>query len=240
MPELALHLLIYGALFVLSALIARKAPLRAFFLAAAVYAAHELALQYGQLLPAPAFLAGTRWNWMGKFAAAAAMLAMLPLLTASERRETGLTLRFKQGWLPRTLPPLVLLIALPLYFARNAPPQPWNTEALLFQSTLPGIDEELAYRGLMLAVLNVAFGRPWEIAGTPVGPALFVTSIMFGVAHGVSVKDAHVSVNGFNLGRTTLAGLLYGYIMESCGTLLAPVVAHNLSNTARYLFVMWK
>lgn len=240
MLELGLHLLIYAVLFGFFALITRRATVRALFLAAAVYAVHELALRYGQAIPTPGFLSGSQWNWMGKLASIAALLAMLPLLSATERRETGLSVRFKKGWLIRSLPALIFLIAIPIAFARNATRQAWSTETLLFQATLPGIDEELAYRGLMLAVLNVAFLRPWKFCGTPIGPAIFITSIMFGVAHGVTVGESGLSINAFNLARTTFGGLLYGYIMESCGTLIAPIVAHNVSNTARYLFVMVK
>lgn len=240
MLELGLHLAIYAVLFGFFALVTGKPTVRAFLLAGAVYAAHHLAVGYGQLIPPPAFLSGTQWNWMGKLAAIAAALAMLPLLSANERRETGLTLRFKKGWLIRALPAVLLLIAIPIAFARNATRQAWSTEAIVFQATLPGIDEELAYRGLMLAVFNVAFLRPWKFARTSIGPALFITSIMFGVAHGVTVGDSGLSVNAFNLFRTTFGGLLYGFIMESCGTLIAPILAHNVSNTARYLFVMLK
>ncbi|MBS0191941.1 MAG: CPBP family intramembrane glutamic endopeptidase [Phycisphaerales bacterium] len=240
MLELGLHLAIYAALFGLFALVTGKPTLRALALGAAIYAAQALALRYAHYLPTPAFLQASSWNWIGKAVSIVAVLALFPLLTTDERRETGLTIRFKKGWAIRALPVVFLLVLLPIYFARNAKPEPWNTEAIAFQATMPGFAEELAYRGLMLAVLNVAFLRPWKLPGAKFGPALIITSLMFGVSHGVTLDDAGFSVNTFNLVRTTLSGFLYGYIMEACGTLIAPIFAHNLSNAARYLFVMLK
>lgn len=215
------------------------AIMRVLLLTSAIYAAQSLALRYCQLLPVPDVLKGSGWNWMGKAAGVIAALAFLPILNQQERRECGLSLRLRNGWLVRSLPVVVFLVATPVFFARNAPHEPWSTDTILFQATMPGLGEELVYRGLMLGVLNAALLRPWRAAGVNFGPGLILTSIIFAVAHGVVADQAgSIQVEWFTLVRTGVTGILYGYLMEACGTLLAPITAHNLSNVGRFLFVM--
>ncbi|MFO0835249.1 MAG: CPBP family intramembrane glutamic endopeptidase [Phycisphaerales bacterium] len=258
MLELAVHLAIYVMCFGASAWLSRRGRLaalassstpgrssttgaivRALVLTAAIYATQGLALHYGQRLPVPDVLKDSGWNWMGKAAGVIAALAFLPILNQQERRECGLSVRLRNGWLVRSLPVVVFLVAAPIFFARNAPHEAWSTDTILFQATMPGLGEELVYRGLMLGVLNSALLRPWRAAGVNFGPGLILTSIMFAVAHSVVLDQAgSIRVEWFTLVRTGVTGLLYGYLMEACGTLLAPIAAHNLSNVGRFLFVM--
>ena len=105
-------------------------------------------------------LAGPRvghWNWLGKAAGIAVSLACW--------RAAGLT-RDEVGWrLPRTriewavaAGGIAVLAGLStVERLAGGGVHSYDTETLVFQATMPGLDEELAYRGVLLAMLIRAF-----------------------------------------------------------------------------------
>ncbi len=55
-------------------------------------------------------------------------------------------------------------------------------ETIAFQWTMPSIDEELFYRGVLLLMMNEAFTRRVTILGAPIGYGGLLTSLLFGLA----------------------------------------------------------
>ncbi len=110
---------------------------------------------------------GLEWNWTGKVFAIVASLAFIGLWRGISWHEIGFAGLRKGSWLP--------FIVLALLWIPLSGPQagngPTKIEALLFNLTMPGIDEEIVYRGILLALLNRAFGTPWKVLGASVGCA---------------------------------------------------------------------
>jgi len=91
----------------------------------------------------------------------------------------------------------------------------------------------LFYRGVGLALLNRAFGKNRYLFGARIGWGLIIVSVLFGLVHGVGLTDQlklEIDLSGVLL--TAGAGFLLGWLRERSGSLVLPIAAHNLGNTA--------
>ena len=52
---------------------------------------------------------------------------------------------------------------------------------------MPGVAEELVYRGVFLSLFDRAFGRPWCVAGADVGWGTIAVAVVFAAVHAVNV-----------------------------------------------------
>ncbi len=170
------------------------------------------------------------WNWSGKVFAIIASLAFIALWRAISWREIGFTGLRKGSWLP--------FIAL-ILFQQLVPPwpaigsEPIKTETLLFQLTMPGIDEEVIYRGILLVLFNRAFGNPWNLLGAKIGWGCILISVLFGLIHGVGFNEQfqfHVDVT--RIISLSFSGFLIGWVRERTGSLYPAIVFHNIGNSA--------
>ena len=82
---------------------------------------------------------------------------------------------------------------------------------LLCFALAPAICEEFAYRGFILSGMR-HIGNKWR--------AIFITSIFFGVAHGVIQQSI----------MATLSGILLGFIAIQAGSILPGIVYHACNN----------
>ncbi len=101
-------------------------------------------------------------------------------------------------------------------------------EYLLYQATLPGIAEELAYRGVIQTGLNRLFGRDWRVLGAQVGWGWVITSVLFWGIHAFRMSPE----TGFvfywpALTMQLWAGIVFGWLRERSGSIIPGVIAHN-------------
>lgn len=172
------------------------------------------------------------WNWEGK-----ALAIGLSLVVASVLgwRKVGLTLKQDREGLPGALALCGVLAALFLGLALWFPGQGFTADSLAFQLTMPGFDEELFYRGVLLLMLNEAFGRPLKVLGAPMGWGAVVTSAAFGLAHALGYQDGAFTFDAMTMALTGLPALLLVWLKEKTGSLLLPVVMHNFANAISML-----
>ncbi len=185
-----------------------------FIAALLLYVIYEAFLTRG-FWALPALFPDARWNWTGKSLALASTLAIAALPVFGWRR-IGLTLTQRdKSWPAFVL--LAVLAGLFFYLAVSASDGRDSWETIAFQWTMPGFDEELFYRGLLLLAMNEAFPRRLNIAGAPIG---------YG---GLSFDMATFLMTG-------APALLLLWMRERTGSLLLPVIGHNIANGASTLF----
>ena len=166
---------------------------------------------------------GEDWNWGGHLLALAGMVALAALLV----RRTGLAPHELGFARPSNLGVAVrvcaaaLLVSYPLHVITAGRIEPIPAATWLFVATMPGLAEEVAFRGVLLAAAERAAPAARTIAGVPVsvGAALLTA--------------AFVGLHGFGVGMlvSVLPGaLLYLWLRLRTGSLLLPIVAHNLWN----------
>jgi uncharacterized protein len=185
-----------------------------------------------QRTPKMLFFAGLHWNWQGKILGIIWFFLFILVYRRISFSEIGMTLKLNWGS-SRGILLMALLSLLPtvigIAFGNRLPA---NIETLLFQMTMPGIGEELVFRGVFLSLLNRVFGKTRMIWNAQVGWGLILTALLFGAVHLVSIGKA--GVVHFHIATALSAlglGLALGWIRERGGSLLPCAILHNLSNT---------
>lgn len=186
---------------------------------------------YGLL---PTVIAGN-WNWQGKGLALIALLAI-----ASHRQlgweRVGLTYQQRAGSLLACLPVVAAYLLFFFAVALAIPNETVGGEDIAFQLTMPGLEEEMFYRGVLLFALNEAFGRRWRFLGVEWGWGVLLSSILFGLAHAFSLGDGGVAFDPIVFGLTAVPSLLGVWLRERSGSLVLPVLVHNAGNTLPMLW----
>lgn len=108
---------------------------------------------------------------------------------------------------------------------------PTNWETLLFEATLPGIDEEAVYRAAFLGyVLAATAGKEtqrwWNLGGSVV-----TCAVLFGLVHALHFDPAlHLHFDAAAFIFTGIIGAGLAILTLNSGSILLPVITHNLIN----------
>lgn len=228
------HCGVITALGVIGALLFRKDFRLGWFVGALIlYVFYDFLLTRG-FHAIPNFPEGASWNWLGKTVSLAGML-VIAALPGFGYRKVGLTLRQNPG----SLFAYVLfagLSALFFYFAITGADGRDDLETIVFQWTMPGLDEELFFRGVLLIAMNEAFRKTFSALGAPITYGGLLTSVLFGLVHGMNYGDSGFTFDAMTFLLTGGPSLLLLWIREKTGSLLLPVLAHNIANGASTLF----
>jgi membrane protease YdiL (CAAX protease family) len=196
--------------------------------AAALFFANDAALTrlYGLL---PDFVGGD-WNWLGKGVALLITLAVASHPAFGWQR-SGLTLVQKPGSLKPTLIVAAVLIAVFTYFALSSDDGSASAETIAFQLTMPGLEEEPFYRGVLLLALNEAFRGRVRALGIDWGWGALLSSGLFGLAHAFGYDAGGFSFDLTTFLLTGVPSLILVWMRERTGSLLLPILLHNFGNS---------
>ena len=192
----------------------------------AVYIAlDDLVTGLASAFPALRLVEG-QWNWSGKiYSLALAVLVLLALRIKPSA--AGITL--KQNNLKASLIALVLFIVWGLSLGLLFNPPPPSAETLAFQALMPGISEEIVYRGVAPAILlglirgkDQTEGVPWTV--------VLITAIMFGVWHGLGYSNAGFSFDTLSALFPFIGSIAGGWLRFNSGSLLFPILVHAVAN----------
>jgi len=111
----------------------------------------------------------------------------------------------------------------------------FSLENLIFQLTMPGIAEELAYRGVIQSQLNRVFPQPWKVLGVPVGWGFVITAVAFWAIHAFQVNELMLSFHWQTVTLSLVAGAVFGWLRERTNSLLPAIITHNLVNVVGIL-----
>jgi hypothetical protein len=180
---------------------------------------------YGVL---PDMLGGS-WNWQGKLLALAATLAIAALPMFGWRK-VGVTLAQAPGSLRAALPVMALYCAFFVAIALAFPSDPVSGEDIAFQLTMPGLEEEPFYRGVLLFALDRAFLGRWRFLGVDWGWGALLPCLLFGMAHAFGYSQGQFSFDALTMALTALPSLIAVWVRLRTGSVLLPVVMHNFGN----------
>lgn len=173
---------------------------------------------------------GGEWNWQGKILALAATLAIASL-PAFGWRSVGLTIRQNAGSLISAIPVALLycafFLALDLAFGGS----PGTPEETAFQLTMPGLEEEPFYRGILLFALDRAFTGRVRFLGVDWGWGAVLSCAVFGLAHAFGYSDGAFSFDPMYMALTAIPSLLAVWLRLRTGSLLLPILLHNFGNS---------
>lgn len=170
-----------------------------------------------------------RWNWQGKILALAATLA----IAAAPRfgwRHAGITLRQAPGSWRAAVPVALAYCAFFLGIAILFPNDPPTSEKVAFQLTMPGLEEELFYRGLLLLALDRAFTARKRLLGVDWGWGAIISCALFGLAHAFGYADGSFSFDPMYMALTAVPSLIAVWLRLRTASVLIPMILHNFGN----------
>lgn len=185
------------------------------------------------LIPGPRLI-GVGESWTGPLLATLGLLTLACALVRDAdftRRELGLTWTQHPGtW---RAAPIVALAALIVNLAAMMPStfrlEQVSQETWVYQATVPGAAEEIAFRGVLLALADRIFVARRDVFGAPIGKGGVLVTLLFVLLHVSELK----TVPGLLLGVLP-AAVLYLWLRARSGSLVLPILVHNLWNLSVY------
>jgi len=169
------------------------------------------------------------FNWIGKVLALATTLAIL-IFGHISLKEAGLTFRqsprARLGWIV-----LAGLIALAVAMALYMPDQTHSTESILYQLTMPSLEEEIFHRGLLLAVLFRAFDPKTKMPPRRFAVAPVISAAMFTLIHGLYMSEGGLGISLEALIFAGIFAVLLTWLRLRTGSVVAPIILHSAVNT---------
>lgn len=167
------------------------------------------------------------WNWSGKILSLAFSAVVVFSLRLSPdaiglRRQEHSTI----GWIALGLF-VVWGACLGLAFQPGVP----DAETLAFQTTMPGLAEEIAYRGIAPAILLGLMNRRPHVEGIP-WAVILATSVMFGLWHSLSFSGGHIGFDPMSGLFPFLGSIPGGWLRFKTKSLLVPILGHSVANGA--------
>lgn len=156
-----------------------------------------------------------------------------PILT---KEDVGVILRQKSGSL---FPEIIIVLALTTwatYVGIHSPRGELDYNALLTLAVIPGLSEELVYRGYLMAILNKITPSRFMLFGAPIGWGALITLLLFGLLHGIWFDgNLCLQFNWIALRNATISGFVYAWLRERTGSLCAPIIVHSLEDVFFFL-----
>jgi membrane protease YdiL (CAAX protease family) len=205
----------------------RFAP-RWLLLAALLVAVNDIMLTraYGLV---PRLIPDAELNWQGKLLALALTLAIAALPAFGWRR-VGLTLAQEPGSLRSALPVAILYCAFFTALAVAFPDGPASREDIAFQLTMPGLEEEPFYRGILLFALYQAFAGRCRFLGVDWSWGALLSCLLFGMTHAFGYSDGQFSLDPMVMALTAIPSFIAVWMRLRTGSLLLPIAVHNFGN----------
>jgi len=172
------------------------------------------------------------WSWQECLLSTAWPFLLVALVPGISLASVGVTSRFRPGWLKPSIVAGLLALAVPAVFFILGVRKKLDAQGWAFLLIMPGLAEELVFRGVYQSLLNRAFGKPWRLAGAEFGWGLIITAILFAGSNGLVAVDPqlharivlHAAIAPFML------SLVSGWIRERTDSIWPSVFGHNLSN----------
>ena len=169
---------------------------------------------------------GGNWNWVGKIYSVICGVTFYFLFRRQFSENDFFTLKQNKEGLKSALKVVVAIISISV-LGGIVNDKDFNLETLLFQVSMPGIDEEIMYRGVLLGLMCSVLrtgGKAWS------NPAIVINGVLFGLVHALSFRDGAMQFYTMNFVWTGLLGYGFGYITIKTRSILIPMLTHNLYN----------
>ena len=172
------------------------------------------------------------WSWQESLLSTAWPFLLVALVPAISLASIGVASRLRRGWLKPSIVAGMVALAVPAVFFVLGARKKLDAEGWAFLLIMPGLAEELVFRGVFQSLLNRVFGKPWRLAGAEFGWGLVITSILFAGFNGLMRVDAafHPSIIPAAAIAPLLSSLVSGWVRERTDSVWPSVVGHNLSN----------
>jgi membrane protease YdiL (CAAX protease family) len=183
-------------------------------------------------LPRAGMFQHLHWSWQAAILTTAWVLLVVSLTPAVSFTSIGVTSNLKPGWLKPAIVALLIAAAVPAVFFILGSRVKLSGEGWAYLLVMPGLAEELLFRGLYLSLLNSALGRCWRFGGAQFGWGLLITSVLFAGSNGLVAVDSQLHARIVPLAAIApfMLGVVSGWVRERTNSVWPSVFGHNLSN----------
>lgn len=208
-----------------------------------LYFADNLLIIFSNLSPNFQLIPNHIWggflicSWSGKLYS---IIFTLLLLYITRRKltfnEAGLTLQQQKGSLLPSILVTMLLAVWAAWIGFSSPKGHFDAVALVYLAVMPGLNEELVYRGYLLGLLNKFMPLKFNLIGAGIGWGVIVTTVLFSLLHGFRL-EGHYSIHfdSIALVNSFFTGFIFAWLRERTGSLVMPVIAHGMVDFLYFL-----
>jgi membrane protease YdiL (CAAX protease family) len=174
---------------------------------------------------------------MGKIFAITGSVIFLLVYKKFELKDYFITFHQNKEHLKKAL--ITVLVVFTVATVMNvtfSSPREWNVESIAYQLTMPGLNEEIVYRGILLGLL-VKILNPNSF----LHPAILATALLFGMAHGLILNESYeVVFKAQAFFETMIMGMIWAWVTLKTGSIMLALLSHNLGNASGHLISMIK
>ena len=172
------------------------------------------------------------WSWQESLLSTAWPFLLIALVPAISLASIGVTSRLRTGWLKPSIIAGLLALAVPAVFFLLGARKKLDAGSWAFLMIMPGLAEELVFRGVFQSLLNDVFGKPWRLANAEFGWGLVITAVLFAGSNGLVKVDPQLHPHIVLPAAIApfLMSLVSGWIRERTDSVWPSVFGHNLSN----------
>lgn len=172
------------------------------------------------------------WSWQECLLSTAWPFLLVALVPGISLASMGVTSNLRPGWLKPSIVAGLVALAVPAVFFMLGARKKLDAEGWAFLLIMPGLAEELVFRGVYQSLLNGVFGKPWRVADAEFGWGMIITAILFAGSNGLVAVDAqlHARIVLQAAIAPFLLSLVSGWIRERTDSIWPCVFGHNLSN----------
>ena len=174
------------------------------------------------LFPVVGFIGADPMEWPGASILAAGFV-ISGLFFALQSRDIENSTEALPGWSALPVYSILLMVGLALSFYLT--PLSHLATRLVAIFFFVGFLEEFFFRGYVQSRLNDCFGRPFRFMGVSFGPGLVLAAVAFGLFHPITVAGDPPWAWGL---WTAAMGLVFGYLREKTGAVIAPALLHGV------------
>lgn len=228
LSESFLHLLFIFPIIILTLKNKRSETLKIVFIFTAYFIVNKLTVSLPFIFPEIKFnILNGKWNWSGKFYNIISSILFLLFYRKHPLKDYFLTLKQHPNFLKTGVIIIIFGLLIQTIISFNVSIKLFNIETLLYQFSLPGIAEEIAFRGIMLGLLIKALKNKYSWFN----PAILITSILFGFAHSLFLTNNYNLVfEPTHFIRSFIHSLFWCWITIKSGSILLALISHNLNN----------
>lgn len=201
------------------------------------YVIYQIVLVLPKLNPAFDFIQ-SRWNWEGKIYGIAWAIIAYFLFRKFFREHDFFTFRQNKVGFKSALTGAIAIVMLATIVWYIFGSSKLDYETLAFQVSLPGIDEEMIFRGILFGLLLSSLKNRIPFLGSP---SVVITAILFGFIHALTIGKNHsVHFDPVYFIQTGFAGYVWAWITLKSRSILLAIFSHNFSNFFGTLAMMIK
>ena len=249
MHEIIRDVSVFVLLIICSILIDYKRSIRywyilllVFFIGLADNLFNDLIIAY----PSTQIITSNTWNnylycnWSSKFYSIVfALILIFPLKSIITPNEIGLRLKQNKKSIQFSLISILVIFIIASTIGILSKNGPFDIKTLLFLLIMPGLNEEIIYRGFLLGFLNKIFDRKFKLLGTNFGWGAILTSIVFALLHGFNLTNNYqLHFDYITIILTGTYGFIYALIRERSGSLVFPIISHSTADFFNFFLRM--